>query len=1660
MTPNIKLILITVFSFVTLGLTAQLSFVENKGQWPKQVEYKINSTLHQVYFEKGGFTFNLIDGEDLFGSSVHHGHQHIKQSKLDRIDAHAYKMQFVNANPAVQIISNRENPTYKNFFLGKDKSKWASDVKSYQEIYYKELYASIDLKIYEQDNGFKYDFIVKANADISDIEINYKGVNRFVLSGGDLKIVTSVGKVIEQKPYAYQIIEGETVEVEVEYVLSDNVLTFRVLEDYNEDYDLIIDPALVFSTYSGSSTDNWGFTACSDQLGNVYSGGIIFNTGYPATLGAYQYTFAGGEGNNATYLGSDITISKYTPDGSTLLWATYLGGTTSEEMPHSIVVNQLNELVIFGTTGSSDYPTTANAYDNTFNGGPSVIYDNVIKFTSGVDIIVSKLSADGTQLTGSTYMGGSGNDGLNFRSYYNTMHGNDSLYYNYADGARGEVIVDLKSDVFVGTSTFSTDFPTINGFQLNSNGQQEGIVFKLSADLSQLKWSSYLGGSGDDAIYSLEINSLGETYVAGGTVSTNFPTTAGAYQTTFQGGTADGFVAHINTIGTNLLASTYFGSGAYDQAYFVRRDKNSNVFITGQTKASGTTLISNAAYNNPNSGQFIAKFLPGLSNLDWSTTFGTGNGEPNISITAFAVDICNRVYLSGWGREFGGYGGFPAWGESFGTTVMEVTPDAQQSVTDGQDFYIMVMFGDASALDYATFYGEQHVTGMCGNDHVDGGTSRFDRMGNIYQSVCASCGTVGGDPNTTCNDFPTTTGVAFENNGGYPGTSWNCNNAVFRFSFAEDITVADFFAEPLVCENTAVHFENTGVGETYYWDFGDGSAIVNTESPDHLFPSSGTYDVTLWTHDLNTCNLSDTIVKTITVQEQTTQTLTNDTICLGNQIQIGMTPESNHTYTWTPTTDLSDPNISNPIASPSNSTNYILVDDDGICLDTVKQRVVVLDIQYQIEGIRDTIICEGQSVELTVIYGVEIETVHWSSSPNFTDVLNPLGTDNITVSPTSNQDYYVQTFDAVCQVQRQDTVTVLIDIPDIEITGPSILCFSDTIDLSVALLNGTVSSINWAPSSIIVSGQDELTVSVNPVTSSWLFVELENSRSCTANDSVYLTVNQVDLSYVKQDLLCNSVCDGEIELSFTGIEPFTFDWSNGAVGEHVFNLCAGEYAVTATDSLSCVDSLRIELTEPPVIEITITEVQNTQCGEYWNTGKITVFVLGGVPPYNYLWSNGDTTNIADSLFVDTYYLTLTDANNCIKVISQDITDPSPLVVELESTPIICFDDCNGTADIQIVVESVPEYTYIWNTGSTQDSIFDLCEGTYIVTVSDANDCKRVKSVPIINPQKVLVDVDVAHIACHDDLGTVTVIETGGVPPYSYLWSNGQTSQTVTDLSDGNYSVILSDIRGCSDTTEFEIISPELIVFDTLKTGVNCEIACNGTAMLEVEGGQEPYQYIWDNNPNQNENNTDSLCMGRHTVTLTDANNCVMKIDYTIGINPDGVPIEATSNPYHIFKGATSYLHATEVEGYSYEWIPDEAITNTHIYNPESRPYSDIIYQVNVVDSFGCKNSDTTIVIVKDVICDEPYIFVPNAFSPNNDGENDVLYVRGEMIDELQFSVYNRWGELVFNTTSINHGWDGVYQGEKVDPAVFVYHLKATCINKETFSKEGNITVVK
>jgi hypothetical protein len=374
--------------------------------------------------------------------------------------------------------------------------------------------------------------------------------------------------------------------------------------------------------------------------------------------------------------------------------------------------------------------------------------------------------------------------------------------------------------------------------------------------LRTLLFSTYLGGSGDDAAYVISISPLtGNLYVAGGTGSNDFPGNhAGVIGPTSFGG-IDGFIAEIS--GTTLVRSTYLGTSATDQVYGIQFDKNGFPYVTGQTTDHGPMLTP--AYFDNGAKQFISKLKPDLSGFVYSTTFGTSSNLPNISPTAFLVDRCENVYVAGWGGCFNCSSPSVSSYPNAGTGGLPVTPDAIKGSTDGKDFYFFVLKKDAVSQLYGSFFGENNLGAGC--DHVDGGTSRFDQNGVIYEAICANCKEL--DPGAV---FPTTPGAwATSNPSNFGG---KCNLALVKIAF--NLAGVKAGIESIIngvprdsagCVPLTVDFTDTiHNAKSYEWTFGDGSPTVTTTDPNtsHIFNSTGTFLVRLVAVDSTTCNIRDT----------------------------------------------------------------------------------------------------------------------------------------------------------------------------------------------------------------------------------------------------------------------------------------------------------------------------------------------------------------------------------------------------------------------------------------------------------------------------------------------------------------------------------------------------------------------------------------------------------------------------------------------------------------------------------------------------------------------------------------------------------------------------------------------------------------------------------
>lgn len=1262
-----------------------LRFIENKGQWTDQLEYLAKFVGGTALYEKGKIIYDFYE-LPLEDHHLKHIVNHDHNSK-EVIMHHAVFVHFDGANPNPSISHEWKYPEYHNYFIGKDRSKWKGHVNLFGQIGYEDLYDGIDMRVYGEGDVMKYDFLVAAGADPSKIQLRYEGTSFMELNEGVLHLTTSLGEIWEKKPIAFQMVGGEKKEVTVRFVLEDKTLSYEFPNGYDTSKELLIDPVLVFASHSGSTSDNWGFTATYDSLGNAYGGGIalgttVGGTNYPATPGAYDT-----QANGST----DIGLSKFSDDGSSLLYATYLGGSMTD-FPHSLIVNNLNQLIVFGYTTSSDFPTSTGAFDNTIGG------------TS--DIYIARFSEDGSTLIASTYVGGSDIDGQN----------TTGLAFNYGDASRGEVIVDANDNILVGSITASTDFPTTTPTMQGAynGGASDGVIFQLTPDLSTMTWATYFGGSSADAVYSLKKADTGEIFAVGGTSSLDLDVTGPAVQTTYQGGNYDGFIIRMPSTATALLSATYLGTADDDQAYLLDLDNAGDVYVTGQSIGGTWPVVaptSGPMYSNAGAEQFIIKMPSSMNSILWSTTIGTGaTGQSVLSPTAFQVDECGRIYVAGWGD----------------TDSLEITLDAIQSTTDGDDFYLAVYEENMTGLAFGTYFGGSQEW-----EHVDGGTARFDKRGVVYQAVCASCGGSGTFPGTPGAYSPTT---------GVGGLFGGCNLAVFKinletFNINADFNIIDSMGTPLAnagCAPLSVEFLNlttntpTISGYAYTWEFGIPGQTSTDFQPTYTYNTAGVYQVRLIVEDTVGCRLPDTVIQQVTVFPNPTVDAGLDTaICVGDTILLSGNSSSAGIYRWTPSAAIINPDtaLQNvPITTTINQTYIVrLIDNNGCqAIDSVTVSVEPTgtfstysdtvgcyggDFQLNVDApwastiiwtssnpavglndpslanpiipnllqptiltvemansigctetasfeltvsgdsiFQDTSICEGESVQLSLAPAV---VYRWSPFQTLDDpesatpIASPLDSTLYTVTATTAEG---------CEVYGEWFVEVF-PTPVVDAGVDSSFCIGDGITL-LASGNGTPS---WSPA-LGLDNPDIYQPFANPTASQTYQLVVESGFGCADSDQVSILVN--NLPNVDAGTGA-TICDGDsLTLSASGAFSYQWDVSTDLVSLDQASTVAipvsgpVTYFVTGTDINGCVnrDSVTVELIDIPLT----TLVYDHDC----ETSGFNLFASGGS---DYVWNTGDTGPNQFYAPTDTTTYTVRAVNGACEGQEESVTlDPNPL----------------------------------------------------------------------------------------------------------------------------------------------------------------------------------------------------------------------------------------------------------------------------------------------------------------------------------------------------------------------------------------------------------------
>lgn len=482
-----------------------------------------------------------------------------------------YSVEFVGARP-VEPVGTGPLAGRSNFFLGNDPSGWASDVPNFEGILYPDLYDGIDLAYKTVPSGVKYEFRVQPGAQVSDIRVAYEGVD-IDTDGSSLFIRTSVGTIVDDGLYTYELTADGQSPVMATAHVQDNVVTYQVRHDPTR--TLVIDP-LIHSTFIGSDNDEAGRGIALDSSNNSYIAGWTTSTTFPTTAGVYDTSHNGAK---------DVFVLKLNPTMSSLLYSTYIGGTDNDTAL-AIALDASNNAYVTGYTESTDFPTTPGAFNQTHY--------------AWEDVFVFKLGPTGSTLVYSTYVGGDSED----------------IAYSIA--------VDKDTNAYVVGSTMSFHFPVTPGAAQGSYSMgQDAFAFKLLADGSAMAYSTYIGGGAMDIAYGVYLNSMNESVICGRTDSNNFPTSPGAYST-IRTGRADVFVLKLDWKGKNFLNATYLGGKSDDFGIAITLDSANNAYVTGLARSTDFP-VTLGAYN-VSSGVlddvFVAKLDSSFSTLIFSSLIG------------------------------------------------------------------------------------------------------------------------------------------------------------------------------------------------------------------------------------------------------------------------------------------------------------------------------------------------------------------------------------------------------------------------------------------------------------------------------------------------------------------------------------------------------------------------------------------------------------------------------------------------------------------------------------------------------------------------------------------------------------------------------------------------------------------------------------------------------------------------------------------------------------------------------------------------------------------------------------------------------------------------------------------------------------------------------
>jgi gliding motility-associated-like protein len=680
-----------------------------------------------------------------------------------------------------------------------------------------------------------------------------------------------------------------------------------------------------------------------------------------------------------------------------------------------------------------------------------------------------------------------------------------------------------------------------------------------------------------------------------------------------------------------------------------------------------------------------------------------------------------------------------------------------------------------------------------------------------------------------------------------------------------------------------------------------------------------------------------------------------------------------------------------------------------------------------------------------------------------------------TITPIAGTYTVTATDLALCQ----QTATGTINQPTAVAVTPNqvdINCFGATTGSIVLSVSGGTAAgaynYTWSPNVSTTASASSLGAGSYAVT-------VTDDNSCSATVTVTLAQPASALSYTVSsvDKQCNGgVNDGRIVYATSGgTAPYTFTWSANASSaiDSAINLDAGTYDVTITDSKGCSVTNSVTITQPVSPLSVLSQSQNNVSCFGGNNGSATVVAQGGTIGYSYAWTpNVSSSATASGLSLGGYSVTITDSHGCSVNTAFTITEPAALTASAVAVATTCNAGSDGSVAVNAAggTPAAAGYVYTWNPNvSTTNAASGLIAGTYTITVSDSLACSVTASAIVTSPTAVGLTETHTNEPCFGDaLGTVQLSASGGTPAYTLELENGGVYSASPNgffngLLAGTYNIRVTDSKGCPTTSSVTITEPSAIaiaaVFDTVK----CFGESNGAISASASGGASGYSFAFSNGVTNTTGSISGLPAANYTVTVTDVNGCSTATTLTV-TQPDAV--EITLSPVdslvlnlgegQVITASSNYSDAV------FNWSPATGLGCSDCNSNEIKVYNSTAYVITASTSPHGKVCSTAVRLPVTVIPNYK-LYIPNAFTPNADGINDLYEIFGnkDAIKFLDIAIFNRWGEKVYESKDIFFQWDGRYKGVYLEPGVYVYTINITFLDNHSESNQrGSITILR